>query len=55
MMYVCDSAGDRIALKALRETRQSIERNEGLSDEIRAEILRDFDREIADLEASIRS
>ena len=49
VMYVCESAGDRMALKALRSTRASIAANASMSDEIRREVLRDIDEEIADL------
>ena len=54
VMYICDSAGDRIALKALEQTRRGIETNDRLSDEIRRDILRDLDEEIRDLKRSLR-
>lgn len=54
VMYICDSAGDRIALKALEQTRRGIESNDRLSDEIRRDILRDLDEEIRDLKRSLR-
>lgn len=47
-LYVCDSAGDRIALAALRSTRASIASNTGMPAELRTEILRDLDRDIAE-------
>ncbi|MFW2350389.1 M56 family metallopeptidase [Qipengyuania sp.] len=55
VMYVCDTAGDRIALKALEQTRRGIESNDRLSDEIRRDILRDLDEEIGELRRSTRS
>ena len=54
-MYICDTAGDRLALKALRQARQGIETNSRLSDEMRQEILRDLDEEIRELKRTIRS
>ena len=54
-MYICDTAGDRLALKALRQARQGIETNSRLSDEMRQEILRDLDEEIRELKRAIRS
>lgn len=47
IMYVCESAGERIALKALHSARASIAAKQSLSDEVRSEILRDLDEEIA--------
>ena len=55
VMYVCDTAGDRMALKALEQTRRGIESNDRLSDEIRRDILRDLDDEIRQLRRSTRS
>ncbi|MBX7481102.1 M56 family metallopeptidase [Qipengyuania qiaonensis] len=54
-MYVCDTAGDRIALKALQRARDGIEGNGRMSDEIRIEILRDLDAEIRELKSELRS
>ena len=54
-MYICDTAGDRLALKALRQARQGIATNSRLSDEMRQEILRDLDEEIRELKRAIRS
>ncbi|WP_417321369.1 M56 family metallopeptidase [Erythrobacter aureus] len=54
-MYICDTAGDRLALKALRQARQGIETNSRLSDEMRQEILRDLDEEIREWKRTIRS
>ncbi|AXK42731.1 M56 family metallopeptidase [Erythrobacter aureus] len=54
-MYICDTAGDRLALKALRQARQGIETNSRLSDEMRQDILRDLDEEIRELKRAIRS
>ena len=54
-MYICDTAGDRMALKALEQARRGIETSEGMSSEMRQEILRDLDREIRELKRTIRS
>lgn len=48
-MYVCESYGDMVALKALKHTRKSIASDSKWSDETRAEILADIDAEIARL------
>lgn len=53
--FVCDTAGDRLALKALEQARKGIQINDRLSDEMREEILRDLDAEIRDLKRSVRS
>ena len=45
-MYVCESYGDMVALKALKHTRKSIASDSKWSDETRAEILADIDAEI---------
>lgn len=55
VMYICDSAGDRIALKALEQARRGIEGSDRLSDEMRRDILRDLDKEIRNLQRSLRS
>ncbi|MDG5747401.1 M56 family metallopeptidase [Qipengyuania sp. XHP0207] len=49
VMYVCETAGDRIALKALKSARAGIAASTNLSDETRREILRELDSEIAQL------
>ena len=48
-MYVCESYGDMVALKALKHTRKSIASDSKWSDETRAEMLADIDAEIARL------
>lgn len=48
-MFVCESYGDKIALKAMRSARKAIAIDRNLSNEERAEALRELDREIADL------
>ena len=48
-MYVCESYGDMVALKALKHARKSIASDSKWSDETRAEILADIDAEIARL------
>ena len=48
-MYVCESYGDMVALKALKHTRKSIASDSKWSNETRAEILADIDAEIARL------
>jgi hypothetical protein len=53
--FVCDTAGDRLALKALEQARKGIQINDRLSDEMRKEILHDLDAEIRDLKRSVRS
>ena len=45
-MYVCESYGDMVALKALKHTRKSIASDSKWSHETRAEILADIDAEI---------
>ena len=53
VMYVCETAGDRIALSAIRGARTAIAKDRSLDAETRAEILRDLDEEIAELESSL--
>lgn len=53
--FVCETAGDRLALKALEQARKGIEINDRLSDEMRQEILRDLEAEIRELKRTIRS
>jgi hypothetical protein len=48
-MYICETAGDRVALKALKRARAGIAHSTNLSAETRREVLRDLDREIAEL------
>ena len=48
-MYICETAGDRLALKALRQAREGIAHSANLSAETRREVLRDLDEEIAEL------
>ncbi|MEN8859230.1 M56 family metallopeptidase [Qipengyuania flava] len=48
-MYVCESYGDMVALKALKHTRKSIASDSKWSDDTRAEILAGIDAEIARL------
>ncbi len=48
-MYICETAGDRLALKALKQARAGIAHSTNLSAETRREVLRDLDREIAEL------
>lgn len=48
-MYICETAGDRLALKALKQARAGIAHSSNLSAETRREVLRDLDREIAEL------
>ncbi|WP_421991666.1 M56 family metallopeptidase [Qipengyuania sp.] len=54
VMYICDTAGDRLALKALKNARRGIETDDRVSEETRREILRDLDAEIRELKRSIR-
>lgn len=53
VIYTCESAGERIALDAVRSARGAIAADRSLSDSLRAEILRELDAEIRDLEAAI--
>ena len=48
-LYVCESFGDRVALKALRSARAAIAGSRHLSHEERDEALRELDEEIAEL------
>ncbi|MGI8943834.1 MAG: M56 family metallopeptidase, partial [Qipengyuania sp.] len=48
-LFVCESFGDRVALKALRNVRSTIAHERNLSREERAEALRELDKEIARL------
>ena len=48
-------AGDRLALKALEQARRGIATNDRMSGEMRADILRDLDREIRELKRTIKS
>ncbi|MDG5751088.1 M56 family metallopeptidase [Qipengyuania sp. XHP0211] len=48
-MYICETAGDRLALKALKQARAGIAHSTNLSAETRREVLRDLDAEIAEL------
>ena len=45
-MYVCESYGATVALKAIKHTRESLAADRNWSDEMRAEILADIDAEI---------
>ncbi|MBO6526211.1 M56 family metallopeptidase [Erythrobacter sp.] len=54
VMYICDTAGDRLALKALKNARRGIETDDRVSEETRREILRDLDAEIRELKRSVR-
>jgi len=47
-MFVCEANGDRIALKALQSARKAIASDRNMSDEERAEALRELDKEIAE-------
>lgn len=47
-MFVCEANGDRIALKALQSARKAIASDRNMSDEERAEALRELDEEIAE-------
>ncbi len=55
VMFICDTAGDRMALKALEHARRGIASDAQMSDEIRREILRDLDAEIRELKRTVRS
>ncbi|MBX7540513.1 M56 family metallopeptidase [Qipengyuania sphaerica] len=50
VMYVCESAGEKIALRAIRQARTAIASSPSIPPEDRAEALRELDREIAELE-----
>ncbi len=47
-LFVCESFGDRVAVKALRAARRAIAIDRNLSEEERAEALQELDAEIAD-------
>lgn len=47
-MFVCESFGNKIALNAMRSARKAIAIDRNLTDEERAEALRELDREIAE-------
>ena len=49
-LFVCETAGDKIALRAMKQARATIANERSLSAEERAEALRSLDEEIADLE-----
>ncbi len=49
-LFVCESAGEKIALRAMKQARATIANERSLSAEERAEALRSLDEEIADLE-----
>ena len=51
-LFICETAGDRIALRAMRQARTAIASEKSLSASQREEALRELDREIAELEAS---
>ena len=51
-LFICETAGDRIALRAMRQARTAIASEKSLSTSQREEALRELDREIAELEAS---
>ncbi|UYH55973.1 M56 family metallopeptidase [Qipengyuania sp. SS22] len=53
-LYVCHTAGDRIALKSLAKTRDKIAGNTSLPDEVRRDMLEDLDAEIRELKRSLR-
>lgn len=48
-MFVCESYGDRVALKSLKQARDTIARNRHMSSEVRAEVLDSLDEEIEQL------
>ena len=48
-MFVCESFGDKIALKAMKSARYAIQIDRHLSDRDRAEALRELDEEISSL------
>lgn len=48
-MYICETAGDRIALKALKSARAGIASSTHLPEDTRREVLSELDREIAEL------
>lgn len=54
-MFVCESAGDRIALKALISARAEMAADDEMPANFREEILRDLDREIKKLKKELRS
>ena len=49
-LFVCETAGDKIALRAIKQARASIASERSLSAEERAEALRSLDEEIAEIE-----
>tara|TARA_R110000751_G_scaffold2018_17_gene10211 strand:- start:303256 stop:305004 length:1749 start_codon:yes stop_codon:yes gene_type:complete len=54
LLYICDTAGDRIALKSLVKTRDKIAGSTNLPDEVRRDILKDLDEEIRELKRLVR-
>ena len=52
-LYVCESAGTRIAISALQSTRLSINSDGAIDETIREEIVRELDREIAELRRTL--
>ena len=49
-LFVCETAGDKIALRAIKQARAAIASERSLSAEERAEALRSLDEEIAEIE-----
>jgi beta-lactamase regulating signal transducer with metallopeptidase domain len=49
-LFVCETAGDKIALRAIKQARATIASEQSLSTEERAEALRALDEEIAEME-----
>lgn len=49
-LFVCETAGDKIALRAIKQARARIASERSLSAEERAEALRSLDEEIAEME-----
>lgn len=50
VMYVCETAGDKIALRAIRQARTALASSTSITADDRAEALRELDEEIAELE-----
>ncbi|MXO46678.1 hypothetical protein GRI69_00165 [Erythrobacter vulgaris] len=49
-LFVCETAGDKIALRAIKQARATIASEQSLSAEERAEALRSLDEEVAEME-----
>lgn len=50
-LFVCETAGEKLALRAMKQARSAIAAEQSLSATERAEALRELDREIAELQS----